>query len=134
MRRLIVGLLAALAFAAPAQAAHHTTRYRVHQLEKQFDRLIEEQATQDEAQEAEIHQLQNANAGLKNTLLCFHAVPIVPLVLTGTTDPAQVLQVQTTGYVSWAVTVDDYCLTNATPNATHRLQVPVEPPTFYPEN
>lgn len=129
MRRLIAGTLALLAFAAPAQAAHHTNRYRIHRLEQRFTQLVNR-----EAQEAqEISALENENAGLKNTLMCLHAAPIKQLVWGVALEQPFQLDEQPEAH-DWAVLADDYCLTDQNPTSTHRLMVPIEPPTFYPEN
>lgn len=130
-------LLATMIGVAPPADA--STRTRVTKLERRtllLERDVSRLLDLVDAQQAEIRALKNADAGLKNTLMCLHAVPVRQFVWAPPEAPEKenVIRLDTTPHAAhdWSVVADDYCLTGTDPFTSHRLMVPVNPPTFFP--
>lgn len=114
---------------------------RLRALERSNRTLVDQNDRLDDQNAAllvRVRGLENADAGIKNTLMCLHAVPVTRFTwgLPNPRDPSNVFQIDTglgTEH-DWVMTADEYCLNFNVLGFSHRMMVPVEPPTFFPEN
>ena len=127
-------LFATMIGVSPTAAdAKPTLRARIHKLEKRqatLERTVSQLVAVVEAQQKELVKLRNADAAIKNTLMCLHAVPM-PALTWGVGSNVFRLDTAIDTAKTWSVIADDYCLESQTLNAPHRLALPIYPPTFY---